>query len=75
MHGEESHASGSAASSWPSSSLTAMRSAWKVRLAGWPPAKRAGVGIADEMTSTSSIVEVICLRARVRTIARAIWRA
>ena len=42
-----SHASGSAASSWPSSSLTAIRSAWKTRLAGCPPAKRAGAGIAE----------------------------
>ena len=35
-------AAGSAASSWPSSSLTAMRMAWKTRLAGCPAAKRAG---------------------------------
>ena len=40
--GQQSQASGSAASSCPSSSLTAIRSAWKVRLAGWPPANRAG---------------------------------
>ena len=51
-----SHAAGSAASSWPSSSLTAMRMAWKTRLAGWPPAKRAGAGIASVTTSTSSLV-------------------
>ncbi len=34
-------ASGSARSSCSSSSLTAIRSAWKLRLAGWPPANRA----------------------------------
>ena len=39
-------AAGSAASSWTSSSLTAMRSAWKVRRAGWPPANCAGTGTA-----------------------------
>ena len=50
------HASGSAASSWASSSLTAIRIAWKVRLAGWPPAKRAGAGIAALIASTSSNV-------------------
>ena len=49
-------ASGSAASSWASSSLTAIRIAWKVRLAGWPPAKRAGAGIAALIASTSSKV-------------------
>ena len=49
-------ASGRAASSWASSSLTAIRIAWKVRLAGWPPAKRAGVGIAFVIASTSSKV-------------------
>jgi hypothetical protein len=37
-------ATGSASSIWPSSSLTAMRIAWNVRLAGWPPAKRAAWG-------------------------------
>src|SRR5919204_473277 len=36
-----SQAVGRAASSWPSSSLTAMRMAWKTRLAGWPAANRA----------------------------------
>ena len=29
-----------------SSSLTSMRTAWKVRLAGWPPVRRAAAGMA-----------------------------
>src|SRR3954452_16428671 len=70
-----SHASGSAASSWPSSSLTAMRIAWNVRFAGWPPAKRAGTGIASVTISTSCWVVSIGVRPRARTIARAIWPA
>ena len=41
-----SQASGSAASSESSSPLTAIRIAWKVRLAGWPRPKRAAGGIA-----------------------------
>ena len=48
-------AAGSAASSAPSSSLTAIRSAWKTRLAGWPSPKRAGVGIACLIVSARSI--------------------
>ena len=71
-------ASGSARSSWPSSSLTAIRSAWKERLAGWPPAKRAGAGIAELIVSTSSSVVSIGACSRRRTIARAIapaWRS
>ena len=66
---------GSAASSWASSSLTAMRIAWKERLAGWPEAKRAGTGTASTIVSTSSFVVSMRSRARRRTIARAIWRA
>ena len=50
------HAAGSAASSAPSSSLTAIRSAWKTRFAGWPSPKRAGVGIAGLIVSTRSPV-------------------
>ena len=53
-----SSAAGSAASSWPSSSFTAIRSAWKTRFAGWPSPNRAGVGIASLITSTSSPVRV-----------------
>ena len=41
------------ASRLPSSSFTAIRSAWKTRLAGWPPAKRAGVGMADVRTTST----------------------
>ena len=64
----------SAASSWPSSSLTAIRIAWNVRLAGWPPANRAGAGIAAAITSTSALVDVESARARARArCARAIW--
>ncbi len=44
-------ASGSARSSWPSSSLTAIRRAWNERFAGWPPAKRAGE-IAPRITAS-----------------------
>jgi hypothetical protein len=55
--------------------LTAIRSAWKTRLAGCPPANRAGAGTARVMTSTSAIVESIGAFWRARTIARAIGRA
>ena len=46
-------AGGSARSSDSSSSFTAMRIAWNTRLAGCPPAKRAGAGSADLIVSTS----------------------
>ncbi len=65
-------ASGSAWSSCPSSSLTAIRIAWKVRLAGCPPAKRAGAGIAWQMVSTSSWVLRSGATSRRLPIARAI---
>ena len=68
-------ASGSAASSCASSSLTAMRIAWKVRLAGCPPANRAGAGMAAVIASTSSKVVVSGLRARRRSIWAAIRSA
>ena len=64
-----SQASGSASSSASSSPLTAIRIAWKVRLAGWPPPKRAAVGIPALIAATSS--EVV-LSGRRRTISRAI---
>ena len=51
-----SHAAGSARSSEPSSSLTAIRIAWNVRLAGWPPPNCAGVGTARLIAATSSVV-------------------
>ena len=42
-----------------SSSLTAMRSAWNVRVAGWPPVRRAAAGMALRTSSASSPVVVI----------------
>ena len=36
----------------PSSSLTSIRSAWNVRLAGFPPSRRAAAGMADRIRST-----------------------
>ena len=60
-------AAGSAASSWPSSSLTSMRRAWKTRRAGCP-FRRAGAGTADATTSASCLVEV---SGRASTTARA----
>ena len=61
------------ASSWASSSLTAIRNAWKMRLAGWPPANCAGTGIAALITSTSwcVVLRSACARADDRP---AIWR-
>jgi hypothetical protein len=52
------HASGSASSSCASSPLTGLRIAGKVGVAGWPPAKRAGAGIAAVIASLSSNVDV-----------------
>ena len=49
-----SSAAGSARSSAPSSPLTSMRSAWKVRLAGLPPVRRVAAGIASRTRSTSA---------------------
>ena len=66
---------GSASSSASSSSFTAIRKAWKTRLAGWPSPNLAGAGIAALITSTSSPVRSNgCFRRR-RPIARAICRA
>ena len=45
-------AAGIARRSTASSSLTSIRSAWKVRLAGWPPVRRAGAGISAYSSST-----------------------
>ena len=39
-----------------SSRLTSMRMAWKVRLAGWPPRRRAGAGMASRTMAASSAV-------------------
>ena len=68
-------ASGSASSSWSSSPLTAIRIAWKERLAGCPPPKRAGAGIAAVIASTSSKVVASGPSSRRRTISRAIRSA
>ena len=62
-------------SSEPSSSLTAMRRAWKTRFAGWPSPKRAGAGIAPLIVSTSSPVRSNGSIPRRLPIARAIERA
>jgi hypothetical protein len=70
-----SHARGSASSSWLSSSLTAILIAWKLRLAGWPPANRAGAGIAAVIASTSSNVVLRSPPRRRRTISFAIRSA
>ena len=56
----------------PNSSFTAIRMAWKIRLAGCPPLRRAGAGIAVLIISTNSPVVSIGLFARVRSISRAI---
>ena len=58
-----------------SSPLTAIRIAWKVRLAGWPPANRAGAGMAAVIASLSSKVVVSSARPRRRTISPAIRSA
>ena len=54
-----SSAAGSARSRAPSSSLTSMRSAWNVRLAGWPPVRRvaAGIGVADQLGQPGGVRE------------------
>ena len=73
--GERAQRRGTAPRSEVSSSLTAIRSAWNVRFAGWPPVRRAGAGIAWYSSATSSAVEVNGVRARWRTIWAAIRRA
>ena len=55
-----------------SSAFTAMRIAWKVRLAGCPPVRRAGAGMASRTISASSVVVVT---GRAATIAAAMRRA
>ena len=62
-----SSASGSASSS----PLTSMRMAWNVRLAGWPPVRRAGAGMAAVTISASSAVDSI---GRAATMAAAMRR-
>ena len=68
-------ADGSAASSEPSSSLTAIRRAWNTRFAGCPSPKRAGAGIAALIVSTRSPVLSNGTSFLRRTIAFAICRA
>ena len=68
-------ASGSARSSEASSPLTSMRSAWKVRLAGWPPVRRVAAGIEERTSSASRAVPVNGSVARSRTMASAMRRA
>src|SRR3989454_4056629 len=68
-------AEGSAASSDPSSSLTAMRKAWNTRFAGCPSPNLAGAGMAVLIVSTRSLVRSKGCSFRRRTIAFAIWRA
>jgi hypothetical protein len=59
---------GRTSSSASSSPLTAMRRAWNVRVAGWPPVRRAAAGMASRTSSASSTVVVgagsACLMAR-----------
>ena len=52
-----------------------MRSAWKFRLAGCPPVRRAGAGISAYNSSTSAAEVVNGSLSRRRTTAPAILRA
>ena len=70
----EAMAAGIARRSTPSSSLTSIRSAWKVRLAGCPPVRRAGAGIVSRRSSTSLAESVNGSVSRALTMARAICR-
>src|SRR5699024_11541130 len=60
-------------SNTPSSSFTAMRSAWKTRLAGCPPVLLNLCGICDLIISVSSVVVSIGTSARLRSISLAIF--
>ena len=71
----ESMAAGRARRSTASSSLTSMRRAWKVRLAGCPPVRRAGAGISSYSSSTRRAEVVNGSTSRCRTTAPAILRA
>ena len=62
-------------SSARSSALTSIRNAWNVRLAGCPPARRAGAGIERRTSSTSRALVSNGCRSRSRSIAAAIRRA
>ncbi len=68
-------AAGTARSSTSSSPFTSIRSAWKVRLPGWPPVLRVAAGMTARSRSTSSPLRSHSRSARRRTIARAILPA
>src|SRR5581483_1133927 len=70
-----SAARGSATSRLPSSSFTAFRSAWNVRVAGWIRRGRRWGGMARVTTSASRPVVSIGARRRASTSRRAIRRA
>ncbi len=53
-----STAAGTARSSTSSSPFTSIRSAWKVRLAGLPPVRRAAAGMLSRTSSTSRALVV-----------------
>ena len=65
-------AASSASWSSPSSSLTAMRSAWKLRVAGWMSPGLAG--ITRPIMSASCFVDVNGADARSKQMARAMRR-
>ena len=69
------HAAPTPCSMTPSSSLTAMRSAWKERVAGWMRPRRYAAGTESLMTSTSSSVVLNGASSRRSTTARAMRRA
>ena len=52
-----SSAASIASGSTVSSLLTSIRMAWNVRLAGWPPVRRAGAGMAPVITAASAAVD------------------
>ena len=58
-----------------SSSFTAMRMAWKLRLAGCCFSRRAAAGMAERMTSTSSRVVSMGACSRLLQMLDAIWGA
>ena len=63
-----SSACGIARSIAPSSSLTAIRSAWKVRFEGLPPVRRVAAGMLSFTKAASSVVEFSGAIARALTI-------
>jgi len=59
----------------PSSSLTSIRRAWNVRLAGWPLWRCEATGMTQRSSSTRRADVVNGSVARARTMAAAILRA